>query len=138
MWLHAPCSPEWPRVNYIPKMIRKWLVNVYSYVILVGLKKIEDSKTDKDSNQAIFENNGSNIIFDEPIKSKEDTPIYYVDNVSKILPIGSLCKVFLEMNEHTNELNANLRAETRFEINTEKYENRNGPLMYVSGRNIKN
>lgn len=104
----------------------------------MGLKKIEDSKTDKDNNQAIFESNGSNIIFDEPIKSKEDTPVYYVDNVSKILPIGSLCKVFLEMNEHTNELNANLRAETRFEINTEKYENRNGPLMYVSGRNIKN
>lgn len=112
--------------------------NVRCGVNAVGLKKIEENKSEKDLTGGIFESNGSNIIFDEPIRDKEDIPLYYVDHITKIHPIGSLCKIFLELNQQTNEWSANLRAETRFEINTEKYENKNGPLMYVSGRNLKN
>ncbi len=62
--------------------------------------------------------------------------MHYVNQINQVFPVSSVCR--LAVFEHDRTYLAHLRSEIRLEINTNLYENQEGPLMYVSGKTLKN
>ena len=60
-----------------------------------------------------------------------------MDSSDQIYTTGSVCKI-ATMIIDGSEYIGHLRAEIRLEIDTNKYKNHEGPLMYVSGKTLKN
>lgn len=59
------------------------------------------------------------MIFDGPIAQSEEPPVYYMDRIEQVFPIGSLCK--LVTSAMNDEYMLYLRSEIRFEIDPQKY-----------------
>lgn len=50
-------------------------------------------------------------------------PVFYVDNVNKVFPVASVCRVTVFPHEQERTYRAHLRSEIRLDINTNFYEN---------------
>lgn len=83
----------------------------------------------------IIEIRGNNLIL-EGFSGHHEKPVYYVDSLDQVYPIGSLCRL---VTSHDKDIyTAHLRADIRFEVNAQGVRDSEGPLMYLSGRTLKN
>ena len=103
----------------------------------MGLKQgVQTNGSAVDEPKEDFEINNNNMIFDGPTATSEEPPIYYFDHIDQIYPIGSLCRLVASSIE--GQYIAYLRSEIRFEINPQNYKNTEGPIMYLTGKTLKN
>ena len=86
----------------------------------MGLKLKSKAEVTEPQKEEDFEIANNNTIFDDPLYKEAGSSIYYIDHISQIFPIGSLCKIVTS--SRNNEYLAFLRSEVRLEIDPHEYK----------------